>query len=151
MHTQNSLGVVEHGKESTRRTDYLYRISLKCLIRNTEGHILVNKELGRDYWDLPGGGMDHGEDIRTSIAREMQEEVNLQGDFTYKIIAVEEPAHLGSHNFWQVRLIFEVIPENMEFKPGEDSDEIAFMSPESLKSSRHPVEQRIYVYSQISR
>lgn len=146
---QNSLGTIHHSNESTRRTDYLYRVSLKCLIRNKEGHVLVNKELGRDYWDLPGGGMDHGEDIRSSIAREMAEEVNLQGSFTYKILAVEEPAHLSNHNFWQIRLIFEIIPENMIFDAGDDSDQIAFIPPGDFKQSNHPVEQRVYRYSQL--
>lgn len=95
--------------------------------------------------------MDHGEDMQTSIAREMQEEVNLQGDFTYQIIAVEEPAYLKNHNFWQMRLIFEVIPKNMTFSPGDDSDEIKFIPPKDFENSEHPVEQRVYAYSQIGR
>ena len=38
--------------------DCLYRISLKALIYNDVGQILVVKEIDRTYWDLPGGGMD---------------------------------------------------------------------------------------------
>lgn len=112
---------------------------------------LVNNEVGRPYWDLPGGGMDHDEDIKSSIAREMKEEVNLKGDFTYKILEVEEPAHLREHGFWQIRLIYEVTPHNMTFNPGEDSDEMAFMPAEHFKKSAHAVEQRIYKYSRIAR
>lgn len=121
-------GVVSHA--TARRTDYLYRISLKCLVANEVGDVLVVKESGRDWWDLPGGGMDHGEDIRSAIAREMHEEVNMQGDFDYKILEVDEPKHLGEHNFWQLRLIFEVTPHDLQFSPGDDGDEVAFISPE---------------------
>jgi 8-oxo-dGTP pyrophosphatase MutT (NUDIX family) len=145
--TQQSHGVIDH--ETARRTDYLYRISLKCLVRNERGEVLVVKESGRSWWDLPGGGMDHGEDLRTTIAREMKEEVNMEGDFDYKIIDVDEPAHLDMHNFWQLRLIFEVIPRNMTFAPGDDGDEVAFMSASDFKSSASETERRIDHYSSL--
>jgi 8-oxo-dGTP pyrophosphatase MutT (NUDIX family) len=93
MSMQNSLGVINHDSPLTRKTDYLYRISLKCLGRNEKGEVLVVKETGHDWWDLPGGGMDHGEDIKSTIVREMKEEVNLEGDFDFKIIDADEPAH----------------------------------------------------------
>ena len=135
MTKQNSLGVVNHAEPSNRRADYLYRISLKALIRNEKGKILVVKETGRDWWDLPGGGMDHSEDIKTALARELKEEVNLTGDFTYRIIDVKDPGYIGEYDIWQVRLMFEVIPENMEFSAGEEGDEIAFMNPSDFEKS----------------
>lgn len=142
-------GIIRH-HTGTRKTDYLYRISLKCLVRDTNGNILVVKESGRDWWDLPGGGMDHGEDIKQAIAREVKEEANLEGDFAYRIIDIDEPALLKEHNFWQLRLIFEVIPTNMTFTVGEDSDEVAFMDPNIFKNSQNKTEQRIYRYSAIT-
>ena len=53
--TQDLVGVTRH--------DYLYRISLKALIYNDVGQILIVKEVGRTYWDLPGGGMDYDETV----------------------------------------------------------------------------------------
>lgn len=41
-------GVVEH-PESTRKTDYLYRLSIKGTIFNDTGEILFVKESGRDW------------------------------------------------------------------------------------------------------
>lgn len=150
MSIQNSLGVINHEHPSTRRVDYLYRISLKCLVRNNKGEVLVVKETGRTWWDLPGGGMDHGENIKTAIAREMKEEVTLEGDFVYKVIDVDEPAHLSAHNFWQLRLIFEVNPQNVLFAAGDDGDEIAFKNPMEFKESASEVERRIYKYNMIT-
>lgn len=143
---RSSQGVIIH-TTTDRRTDYLYRISIKGLIRNEKGEVLVVRESGRTYWDLPGGGMDHSENIRLAIARELHEEVNLRGDFTYKIIAVDDPAYLKVHDFWQVRLIFELSPSEMIFSAGEDGDEIAFINPEAFKDSDREVERRIYGYS----
>jgi ADP-ribose pyrophosphatase YjhB (NUDIX family) len=150
MSKQNSLGVVQHDNVS-RRADFLYRVSLKCLVQNPAGEILVVKESGRDWWDLPGGGMDHGEGIKSAIAREMKEEVTLEGDFSFRIIDIDEPAHLSAHNFWQLRLIFEVKPNAMLFSPGNDSDEVAFMNAQIFRDSKLATERRIYEYSRIVR
>ena len=130
-------GVVEHAR-GTRKTDYLYRLSIKSIILNDTGEILFVKESGRDWWDLPGGGMDHGEDIKAAIAREMKEEVNLTGDFTYRIVHVDDPAELKNAKVFQVRLIFIIKPEIMEFSPGDDGDEVAFLSLEKLKEIDEP-------------
>lgn len=149
MSKDSSLGVINHGS-SDRRTDYLYRISIKGLIRNNKGEVLVVKESGRDWWDLPGGGMDHAEDIHAAIARELNEEVNLEGNFTHKVIEVEDPAYLSEHDFWQLRLVFEVKPENMQFSPGDDGDEVGFMNPKSFKGSALKAERLIYKYCNIA-
>lgn len=147
--TQQSHGIVEHDGTSSRRTDYLFRVSLKCLVVDEQGRVLVVKETGRDWWDLPGGGMDHGEDLRSAIAREMKEEVNLTGNFAYRIIDVDEPAHLSAHNFWQLRLVFAVTPSSLALSAGEDGDEIAFIDPEEFKNSDSEVERRIYKYNRV--
>lgn len=68
--TQDSVGVTRH--------DYLYRISLKALIYNDAGQILVVKEINRTYWDLPGGGMDYDEDFESSLKRELYEELAIK-------------------------------------------------------------------------
>ena len=135
-------GIISHN--NGRKDDYLYRISLKCLIKDTDSQILVVKEPGRDWWDLPGGGMDHGEDIRAAIAREMNEEVMLTGKFTHRIIAIDEPKLLDPHNFWQIRLVFEVTPDQFTFKPGEDGDEVAFIHPTHFKESLKASERFMY-------
>ena len=140
-------GVIEYTNNNNRKTDYLFRVSIKCLIRNEQGDVLVVKESGRAYWDLPGGGMDHGEVIKQAIARELYEEVSITSDFDYQIIAVEDPKHLLTTNLWQTRLIFAVSPVFMEFAPGEDGDDVAFIDPLTLKNSSNVAERFIYDYS----
>lgn len=133
----NLHGVIEH-PESSRKIDYLYRISIKGIILNDAGEVLYVKESGRDWWDLPGGGMDHGEDIKTAISREMKEEVNLTGNFTYQVVHVDDPALLVHSKILQIRLIFIIRPEIMVFSPGSDGDEVAFLSLERLKEIDEP-------------
>lgn len=141
-------GVIDQSSLN-RKNDYLYRVSLKGLIRNDNGDVLVVKEAGRTWWDLPGGGMDHDENVRSALAREMYEEVKLSGEFSYKPIAVDEPGFLEYANVWQLRIIFEINPDNYEFSAGEDADELVFLNPDTFKNSSNVAEQNIYRYVQL--
>jgi ADP-ribose pyrophosphatase YjhB (NUDIX family) len=145
--TSDINGIIEH-PNGMRKTDYLYRISIKGVVINEAKEVLFVKESGRDWWDLPGGGMDHGEDIKSAIAREMREEVNLTGDFDYQIIHVDDPSLLQHSKILQVRLVFLIKPEIMDFSPSDDGDEVAFISLEKLKEIDEP--QYDYVSSILS-
>lgn len=68
----------------------------------------------------------------------MKEEVNLTGDFTYRIAHVDDPAELKNAKVLQVRLIFIIKPDIMDFSPGDDGDEMAFLSLEKLKGVDRP-------------
>lgn len=147
--TKQLHGIIDQS-ELGRKNDYLYRVSIKGLIRNEKGEVLVVKESGRTWWDLPGGGMDHDESIKSALAREMHEEVGLSGDFTYKVIAVENPGFLTHANVWQLRLIFEVMPDILPSEAGDDADEINFINPAELNNSEHSAERSVYKYAKIS-
>ncbi|AWW32121.1 NUDIX hydrolase [Echinicola strongylocentroti] len=53
-----------------------YRISVKALILDEEGRFLLIRE-DNGMWDLPGGGLDHGELPHQGLNREMQEEMGI--------------------------------------------------------------------------
>lgn len=137
--------------DNPQRQDYLFRVSLKVVIFNEKNEILIVKESGRDWWDIPGGGMDHGESIKEALARELREEVSLTGDFTYTTILAEDPRYLSSHNLYQVRLTFLIEDYNGDgFVPGDEGDEVMFIDPATLKDSQIVTEQKIYEYSQVA-
>ncbi len=127
--------------------DSLFRVSLKCFITNSEGKVLAVKETGRGSYDLPGGGIEHGEDIQTAISRELHEEINFTGDFTYEVIGVDDPAKLVTRDVWQLKLILKVTLDSMEISAGKDADEIAFVNPNDFRSSTALPEQKIYEYA----
>ncbi|HET9411525.1 MAG TPA: NUDIX hydrolase [Candidatus Saccharimonadales bacterium] len=150
MSGQLALGVVDYSGESNRKTDFLYRVSLKCLVQNSQGQVLLVKEGNRDWWDLPGGGMDHGESIAASIARELAEEVSLKGDFSYRIIAVEEPKLMSTQNIWQIRLVFKVEPTDFAVAAGVNARSIEWLPAESFKNSPHRVERLVFRYYKLA-
>ncbi len=67
-------------KEFGKYPQNFYRLSVKAIIKDDKG--LVFAVWDKDsFWNLPGGGVDHGEDIVTALHREIEEEVGFGGDF----------------------------------------------------------------------
>ncbi|HSW98935.1 MAG TPA: NUDIX hydrolase [Candidatus Saccharimonadales bacterium] len=53
-----------------------YRVSVKAVIKDVEGRVLLLRE-SDGSWELPGGGLEHGEDPRAALVREVAEETSL--------------------------------------------------------------------------
>ena len=73
--------------------DCLYRVATKVIIAH-EGKLLVVLEKDDDWWNLPGGGVDHGEEIDQAIVRELQEEVGLEST---DIMAIDKPVFVATN------------------------------------------------------
>ena len=54
----------------------LYRVATKAIVVN-DGKVLVVKE-EQGWFGLPGGGVEHGQDLRESLVREIEEELGHQ-------------------------------------------------------------------------
>jgi 8-oxo-dGTP pyrophosphatase MutT (NUDIX family) len=52
-----------------------YRVSAKAAITNSTGLLLVKED--SEYWDLPGGGIEHFEEPEIALRREIEEEVGV--------------------------------------------------------------------------
>ena len=56
-----------------------YRVSIKAIIRDADGRVLLLQEKD-NTWELPGGGMEHGETPTDALARELAEETGYSMD-----------------------------------------------------------------------
>lgn len=120
-----------------------YRVSLKGVIRNQAGEILVCKESDSDTWSLPGGGWDHGETEHEALARELYEEVEYQGEFTAHPIGTAV-FWLESRQAWLLWIVYDVTTSNQDFAPGQDTSEVAFMPVATFADSTSEAGQWIY-------
>ena len=68
------------------------RVRVGALIRWHDRVLLCRQEKpGREYWLLPGGGVEGGETLETALRRELGEELGLGDDVTFEgPIAVAE-------------------------------------------------------------
>ena len=122
-----------------------YRVSLKAIIRNENGEVLVVKENG-SQWSLPGGGMDHGESVHEALQRELYEEVLIDTPF-HETLVDSATMYLESKEAWLLWLVFNVTVEDMQFGVGQDADEVAFMDPNVFKDSVYRSEQLVYEFA----
>lgn len=130
---------------SGKYPDAFYRVSLKTIIRNDAGDVLVVKENG-SKWTLPGGGMDHGETTHDALKRELFEEALITSDFKEKLINTTS-LYLEKREAWLLWLVYEVQVDHLEYGVGADADEVAFMNPELFKDSKYRSEQLVYEFA----
>ena len=56
-----------------------YRVGVKALILSPDGtKFLAAFKPEKRKWDLPGGGIEHGEDPHRAIVREIEEEMGFR-------------------------------------------------------------------------
>ncbi|MDP2090645.1 MAG: NUDIX hydrolase [Candidatus Gracilibacteria bacterium] len=111
-----------------------YRISIKALIYNDKGEFLLCKE-SSGLWDLPGGGLDHGENPRDCLKREVLEEMGLEVTW----ISEEPKYFITAHKIesksrpWLANVFYEVKVKDLNFTPSDECNEIGFFNTNSIK------------------
>lgn len=135
---QNSQNPNPHPKSSFF-PDCFYRVTVKALVVK-DGKILLLKEpatLG-GMWELPGGGLDFGEEMHDGLRREAEEEMGVK----VKSIS-DKPVYVWTWKYehkrnmdWYYSLVlaFEVEFENLDFKVTEECEDIGWFSKEELEN-----------------
>ncbi len=112
-----------------------YRVSVKGIAIDDEGRILLARE-DNDEWEMLGGGLEHGEDPRECLPREIKEETGL------KITSVSEKplyfltAPSASGAFQTANVIYEIGLDNLDFTPSDECQELRFFSIEDMENEK---------------
>lgn len=110
--------------------DCFYRVSVKALVvDSSQKFLLVREENG--LWELPGGGLDFGENPQQGLRRELFEEMALEA----KSIA-DHPLYFfpainpkGQHI---VNAVYATEFYHLDFRPSAECLEIRFFSPDEV-------------------
>lgn len=111
-----------------------YRISIKALIYNDKWEFLLCKESSW-LWDLPGGWLDHWENPRDCLKREVLEEMWLEVTW----ISEEPKYFITAHKIesksrpWLANVFYEVKVKDLNFTPSDECNEIWFFNTNSIK------------------
>lgn len=115
-----------------------YRISVKGLVVAKDGRFLLSKE-SNGMWEIPGGGLEHDEEPKTCLAREIYEEtgLNILKVSSYPIYFITTK-RLG-HETYIANLIYEISLESLDFVESEECVELKFFTKdEALKEKLFP-------------
>ncbi len=115
-----------------------YRVSVKALITNEEGKILVVNERSLG-WDLPGGGLDWGESAGDALKRELLEELGCLAEIEEQpcLIAPSSAAVYDRHVLW---IIYKAKIDPGEIQKTDEVSEIAFVSVEDFQANEEKYE-----------
>jgi 8-oxo-dGTP diphosphatase len=130
--------------------DAFYRVTVKGVFVK-DGKILMTKDASNriegSEWELPGGGLDFGEDLREGLRREVQEEMGL---VVKKV--TEKPLYMWTikHNeargmqwYWVLVVVYGVEFEHLNFVPTEECNEIRFFTFDELKQELPHIAEQI--------
>ncbi|MBX7534155.1 RNA pyrophosphohydrolase [Qipengyuania sp. GH1] len=71
-----------------------YRPCVGVMLVNSEGRVFVGRRIDNkegDWWQMPQGGVDEGEDLKEAALRELAEETGAQAAHVSLIRQTEEP------------------------------------------------------------
>ena len=109
--------------------DTIYRVGTKAVIKNEEGKVLCVHDTGEeDMWSLPGGGLDHGDDVPGGLKRELGEELDYHGEVAleYNNSCVYYSHAIGAFVLY---LVFDVeLLDQYSPHAGIDAKEVAYLS-----------------------
>lgn len=118
--------------------DSFHRVTIKGLcVRDGKVLLLKEAESLDGMWEMPGGGLDFGEEIRAGFEREIREETGLN---VTKMS--QSPVYVWTHKYvgkrdleWYYSLVvaYRVEFENLDFTPTEECQELGFFSKDELK------------------
>lgn len=106
-----------------------YRMSVKALILDDEKRFLLTLE-NKGLWDLPGGGLDIGEEPHACLAREIKEEMGLD-----VLHASKQPLYFFSApqrhgGYWICNVLYEVKVKDLNFIASDECVEARFFTKE---------------------
>jgi len=122
-----------------------YRVAAKGLCVRDGKVLLVHDFTGhsdtdtRSEWELPGGGLDFGENFVEGLKREVQEEMGLEvtwvADKPTYIWTTKKEESRGLAWYWVCTVIFRFEAEDLNFTPTDECREIKFFSKEELQAN----------------
>jgi 8-oxo-dGTP diphosphatase len=110
-----------------------YRVSVKGIVIDDQGRILLSRE-DNDTWDMLGGGLDHDENPIEGLRREIKEETGLEVSHVSPSpkYFVTAPRVGKTITTYLANVIYEITLNNFDFIPSGECQELRFFSVEEM-------------------
>ena len=110
-----------------------YRVSIKGIVINGDGRILLSRE-DNGKWEMLGGGLDHNEDPVSCLKREIFEEtgLNVLGVSACPKYFLTAPRTGTTITTYIANVVYEIQLENLDFTPSDECQELRFFSIDEM-------------------
>lgn len=110
-----------------------YRVSVKGIVIDDEGRILLTRE-DTDEWELLGGGLDHDEDPIDGLRREIKEETGLEVTYISPHPIYFITCKRRNKDSYVANVIYEIKLKDYDFTPSDECQELRFFTPEEMST-----------------
>ena len=108
--------------DTNDRDSYYFRRAVRAVISDRNGQIALMYAKQKDYYKLPGGGVDESEDLEAALSRELLEETGSRATITEELGEVVEWRDFDKMN--QVSYAYKAILVGEPDKPDFTQSEI---------------------------
>lgn len=112
-----------------------YRVSVKGIVIDNDGRILLSKETN-DMWEMLGGGLDHGEDPITCLKREIHEETGLVVTHISPKPKYFVTCRRHDSTHYVANVIYEIQLKDLAFTPSDECVELRFFTTDEMRQVR---------------
>ncbi|HEY5383393.1 MAG TPA: NUDIX hydrolase [Candidatus Paceibacterota bacterium] len=122
-----------------------YRVTVKGLCVRDGKILLVHDYSGHSAtdpgseWELPGGGLEFGENFQDALKREVQEEMGLKVSWIDEkptfVWTTKHSTGRWMEWYWVCSVMFRFEVEDLNFTPSIECREIKFFSKEDLQNN----------------
>ena len=106
-----------------------YRVAIKALVKNEQDKLLVTQSAD-GLWEIPGGGWEHDEDLRTCLGREILEELGVEIGYVGPVRFVYKG--LNKKGYMAVKFAVDASLVSEEFTSGDDMIAARFVTKDEL-------------------
>jgi 8-oxo-dGTP diphosphatase len=122
----------------------LLPVERQGIVVDTDGRILLIRE-NNNYWDILGGGLDHGEDPIECLKREVQEEMGLTVTSASQAPKYFITAQRPDNGVYIANIIYQIELADLNFTPSEECEELRFCSLADMADMQlQPNVQKLY-------
>ena len=119
----------ENALNQSKMPDCHYRISVKALVIDDTGRFLLCLD-SSGKWELPGGGLDHGETVKDGLKREIREEMGLETTYISDLPSYFLTVLDHEKNEWIGNVLYLTRLKNLDFTPSGECLEFRFFNCE---------------------
>ncbi len=109
-----------------------YRISVKGIVIDDQGRILLSRE-DNGKWEMLGGGLNHNEEPIDGLKREIGEETGLEvTEVSPAPLYFITAPRLGTANTYTANIVYEIKLRDLNFTASDECQELRFFSKEQM-------------------
>ncbi len=141
-----------------------YRSCVGVMLVNRDGHAFVGQRIDNregDFWQMPQGGVDKGEDLETAALRELTEETGVSHDMVTILQQTAEPIrydlpeeligklwngkYRGQEQVWFL-MRFNGSDDDVDLEAHDPAEfcDFKWVAPEALEELIVPFKKRVY-------